>query len=435
MKNLFLAIAIVFSLFNFSCEPEYFSLSGDANDLDSANGDYVSSFVNPYDIIAEEKAALQRKWGKGSHLYFNAPIKHEDNIIYHDRDLMSINTRTGMTNWALNLGYIPNFENAVKYKDAIYLTTGGNIMFGVDINTGEIIFEYKWPGHENLHDEILIDDGVMFVSVNDCDYKYSSFAYCPLESLRSGEWIYFNRKDAIANESEYTSIRKKVIFTNENKHKIIIAMTSVGSIYAPTTKVELLEAFNVNNNEIEWASEDYNGKGFLGQMLLYKDQFILRGRDHLMGINQKTGFQIWEKNVNEYASSLSQGSTFFIHENKLYLFNLKHVFATYSNDTSRKEVARAYDLNKDMALIWKSYAGADSFQDEQGISKYTFNIVEDKIYYISDVGYLMDMDISTGELSRYHEELKFDSGLFVTLEKEIIAIPEFDDTLLSFSIE
>ncbi len=434
MKNLILVVTVVFSLLTFSCEPEYFGLSGDTDIADPTNDDYVNTFVNEYDVIAAEKAALQLNWEKSNHLYFKKPMRHNEDIIYYDRDLKSINMLTGMTNWTTDLGYIARFEEAVMYEGAIYLTANDKI-FGVDLNTGDLIFEYKWPGHENLHDDILIEDGVMYVSLNDCDYQYSSFAYCPLDNLRSGEWIYFNRKDATADGSEYTSIGEKVIYTNEDKHKIIVAMTSVGSIYSSATRVEMLEAYNVNTDEVVWATEESSGKGFLGQLSQYNNQLILRGRDYLMGIDQATGAQLWEKNVNEYASSLSQGSTFFIDEDILYLFNLKHVLVTYSNDTSKKEVARAYDLSQDASLVWRSYATADGFKDEQGISRSTFNIVEDKIYYVSDVGYLMDIDVSTGELGRYHEELRFGLGLFVTPEKELITIPKSSSTLLSFTLE
>ena len=434
MKKLIFVVTAVFSLITLSCEPEHLGPLFERTGAGSTDGDFESSYENPYDLKAEEKAALQINWEKGSHLYFKDPMMHDEDIIYYDRDLKSINMLTGMINWTTNLDYITHNEKAIRYEDAIYLV-GSDKIFGVDLNTGDLIFEYKWPGHENLHDEILIHDGVMYVSLNDCDYTYSSFAYCPINNLRSGEWIYFNRKDTAGDETKYTSIREKVMYTNTDKHKVIIAMTSIGSRYTPNTRVEMLEAFNVNTNEIEWTSEESSGQGFLGQMLLYEDQLIVRGRDYLMGIDQKTGSQLWDKDVNEYANSLSQGSTFFIDEDILYLFNLKNVIVTYSNDTSKKEVARAYDLNQDVALMWKSYATADAFQEEQGIRKSTFNIVEDKIYYISDHGYLMDMDISNGDLTRYHEELKFKSGIFVTPEKEIIAIPELSSALLSFTLE
>ena len=434
MEKLILVVAVVLSMFTLSCEPEDLGILLDGHgSCPIEDEDFESSYVSSYDIMEEEKEALQRLWKKDNHMYFNKPIKHGFDIIYYDRDLMSINRLTGKTNWTVDLGFISSFENSVQYEDAIYLT-GSNKIFGVDINSGELIFDYEWPGHENLHSQILIDDGVMYVSLNDCDKEYSALAYCPISNLRSGEWVYFNRKIATENEAGFTSIGNKIMFTKENKDKVVIAFTYVRDPVSPNTSIRKLEAFNVTTDAIEWTLEEGIREIAFSQMLVYKEQLILRGPDYLLGIDQETGMQLWRENIGEYDYSLNQGFTFFIYENKLLVFNSKHSFATYSNDTVRREIARAYDLDDGLSFAWQSFAAADVYKDEQGISKSTFNVVEDKIYYISGRGFLMDIDLITGELTRHHEELMFDSGMYVTPEKHILAIPKFDD-LWSFSLE
>ena len=418
MKNLILGIGICFGMLLLtSCDYEYLEIEdhGGCPPLDNT---FESSYVSTLDIIAAEKAALQRNWEKDNHMYFKNPFEYEGNVIYGDRDLHSVDLSTGKTNWTTDVGYA-SFEKAIKYQDVLYLIASDEI-FGVNLDSGELVFEYKWPGHENLHNQILIDNEVMYVSVNDCDHTYSSFAYCPMNSIRSGQWVYFNKRIAAESPAGYTSIGGKAIVENAKQEKLIVAITAEGSIYEPGRKPEILEAFNLNTNVVEWKLQEGIGEDLGGKLLGYKDQLIIRGSDFVMGINFATGEEVWRSRASYMEFVSTEGM--YIYENMLFLIG-------------DDDVATAYNLDNDGAKIWRANSSIGYEQYNDGIEQSSFNIVEDKLYYLSSWGFLIDIDITTGEFTRHHEELPFDSGMFITQEKDCLTLPQYDRQLVSFALE
>lgn len=419
MKNLLFVIAVFNILMLSSCELEYLETDHPSCDFEYEGSDF--EFVSSADILAAEKAALFINWRKRAHMYFKNPIEYKDMVIFFDRDLHSVDIQTGIENWSLDVGYLSSYSEPIRVEDKLYFITD-NTIYGVNLNSGELVLEYKWKSTECISTRVLVHEDVMYLSLHETNQLYSAIASCPMRDLHTGEWTYFNHKITAENDGIYTSIKKMAIVTNERRQKTIFAITCKGNIADPGPRLEGLEAFSLHSGKTEWVLEEDFGRNLANTLLTYENQIIIRGSGFVMGLNTNTGEQVWKNTIEEESYAIHSAAPLHIYENMLLVF-------------SDKAIATAFDLDNNGTKLWQSNPPSNYVQLETGIAKNSLHVLEDEIFYISVWGYIMEIDLSTGMYTRHHEKLTFEGGMIVTQEKEIIALPQYEREIVSFLFE
>ena len=417
MKNLYVITLVFCVMLLQNCTPEDsltvgLALASPSNDASgSAN---ISA--------ASEWSALYKNWSNNSCNNFNVPMEHGDNIIFLDNNLISVNKYTGIENWNLDIGHCTSAIQPIIADDKMYFIDN-NIIFIIGLDTGELLLKYQWKYTELITRQFNIRDGIMYVNLMECNYRYSAFASCPLTKINRGEWTYLNRNDT--NDNLFLDMTGFKVGVNSTGQHIIYFTGEIKDItdFSISSNNSKVKAYNVSTKTIIW---EYNGSSisFINNEILLTDlnQVIVNDSDFMYSIDSRTGQKKYMISTSEHSNSFSQTIKMIQHKDMLIYIN-------------GKEIATAYNINSG-AKLWELRDPKTAYSYiEKGAKTNSINLLGDKLIYLSDWGYLLEVDLVDGTYIKHHESLELSGGLIVDEDENFITYPMYGSSgLLSFSL-
>jgi len=252
---------------------------------------------------------------------------------------------------------------------------------------------YDWPvENEHLSNSFEIFGGVLYVALQNSHENYSAIASCELSTLSDAKWSYhflenasikFRGCDDIFRVSQGVSIAGSSALTINNQNDIFLYFTGIKDGSYGT---RFIEKYNLSKNNSDWYYDNVNS---IAQIEFYEDNILLGSSTSIKALDN-TGVQIWTNEFTGSSFQYSYGLEFIIVDDMLVSLSSFNTSAIDIANGQRKwEISLQYSNQQGTTLY-------NDYQLEGGHTQGSANVYQDKIYYLSNAGQLMIVDLSTG---------------------------------------
>ncbi len=331
-------------------------------------------------------------WSTNNDPLFLNPLEFKEDVIFSGHKTKSINPNNGSTNWEIDVNFASSLSKQIYVKDKIVAVKNDKIYI-VDLEQGQVQTVYKWPiEKEHLSTSFEVFDGRLYIALQNSHEGYSAIASCELATLSDAKWSYhflenasieFRGCDDIFRVCKDNLIpnSSSPLITNHNDIFLYFTGKKDGSY-----GTRYLEKYNLSQDRSEWFHENTNSINQIG----YYESNILLGTDNSIQALDNNGTEIWRNDFNGVRLSQEFDSEFIIVNDLIVVLGSYNTFAIdlVSGDQQWK-----------LSLPYSNSSGTAAYHNYQFLAGFTsksLNIFQDKLYYLSNAGQLMIVDLSTG---------------------------------------
>ena len=324
--------------------------------------------------------------------FFLHPIEYNEQLVFSGLKTKSINPSSGLTNWEVDARFTSRSLNQVLVDDKI-VRIENDVINILNLEQGQIQTKYEWPiRNEHLSNSFDVFDDVLYVALQNSHDNYSAIASCEISSLNDPKWSYhylenssinFRGCEDIFKVSKGRASTESVNFVSSNQNDILLYFTGTKD---DSHGKRFIEKYNLSQNKSEWYYENL----FSFKQIEFFDDKLLLGSEKNICALDINGNQIWN---NEFIGSQL---TFETDSEFIFVDDMIISFGSYT--TFSIDIANG-DRRWMISLPSSSNIGTTAYEDYRFLAGYTpntINVYQDKLYYLSNEGQLMIVDLSTG---------------------------------------
>ncbi len=335
---------------------------------------------------------IAENWSTNNGPLFLNPIEYNGNVVFSGHKTKSINPNNGSTNWEVDVNFASSLSRQVHVEDKIVAVKNDKIYI-VDLEQGRVQTVYDWPVEkEHLSTSFDVFDGRLYVALQNSHEDYSAIASCELATLSDAKWSYHFLENAsieFRGCNDIFRVNKNNLIPNStsplinNHNDIFLYFTgkkdgSYGTRY--------LEKYNLSQDKSEW----FHDNEYSVNQIEFNEGNVLLGNSRSILALDNNGVQIWKNEFSGAELSNEFDSEFMIVDDLVISFGS---YTTFSIDILNGD--RKWMIN----LPSSSSPGTEGYHDYQflgGFAPNSINVYQEKLYYLSNAGQLMIVDLSTG---------------------------------------
>lgn len=311
--------------------------------------------------------------------------------------LLMFDKSTGNRGQLLDIGEYPAGKiNEAKVLGGIYIGQTGKALFGLDIETENVLWDIDFNGMDMRLGRGLVSSNRYFqTAILDFDPLGGGTARTYEINPQTGDYrlVFEKAPDSIGS----TTVSPPAIFSGGDSNSSIMIFNERPDAYHPPEDVaQFITAMDLSTGEALWRSkvtEVFASNG-LHPPIIYDDRIVITGgQHHIFGFDVHTGEQLW-KYTDTDALGLAQwaNTNHLIYEDRLYV-----------NETGESVTC----LNPETgALIWDNPKGGANCTDNMHYYE-----KEDLLVFCSwGYGSIMVLDALTGET--IHREHRYDNSSY-----------------------
>ncbi len=337
------------------------------------------------------------------------PFIHEGKVVFNNWKLggfVAFDLKTGETIWdnrgSSNEEHLP--VKPIKIDNNIY-TIKTSELRKVNLDNGEIELAYSWPKDDEYMDyEFNIDGNTLYADVHEFAVAstFSGWASCTLDRLEEADWKYIDRQYMINNNNYQRHFGAPSFHINAKGEKLMI-YSCIYATLAFEDQYARIEAYNLDNGELEWSNENSLGGSLLLPLKEENKVYYAEGKS-IHCVDAESGNTIWRTGDGVLDEVNIEESIIPYKDMLIVLCN---------------EGGRTVAISKeDGSLRWEqSFGGWQGQLYHKGSRGYTANFYKDRLYYVNGWGRLISMDPNDGsyrsfKFPQYEIDEELDLDLF-----------------------